>query len=107
MSPDRKSVASLYRFITAMWGGPDTLYVTIRRDSFPWAEETVYRVEYECDDVTAFDLRWKDSEHLTISYGACGTGDSRWEGPNNTLKKLTTSGRISIEYTDTGHVAVK
>jgi hypothetical protein len=69
-SPDGKSVAEIHIFTTRMWGGPDTLYVSIRDADRPRGAK-VYTRTYECDDLSAFDLKWQTPTQLTIRYGEC------------------------------------
>jgi hypothetical protein len=89
-----------------MHGGPDTLYVTIKRGELSSAD-TIYSRIYECSDVSAFDVQWKESRELTVSYGSCDSG--RWHTPeeNKVLKKDSAWGDIKIDYRDSGHVATK
>jgi hypothetical protein len=69
-SPDGKLVAEIHTFTTAMWGGPDTLYVAIRQSDRSEPEK-VYSRTYECGDFSAFGLEWETPEELTIKYGEC------------------------------------
>jgi hypothetical protein len=69
-SPDGKLVAELHTRITAMWGGPDTLYVSIRRMKEA-SSSKVYEQVYECDDVSSFNLKWQTPSELQLETGKC------------------------------------
>jgi hypothetical protein len=104
-SPDGKLVAEMHELTTAMHGGPDTVSVTIRQTGYPYENETIYSRVYECDDFSGFDLQWKRSNELTISYGNC---NGRWQTPdeNRVLETKSTWRDVKIEYRDSGHVAI-
>ena len=105
-SPDGKLVAEMHELTTAMHGGPDTVSVTIRQTGYPYENETIYSRVYECDDFSGFDLQWKQSNELTISYGNCNSG--RWHTPdeNRVLETKSTWRDVKIEYRDSGHLAI-
>ena len=73
LSPDGRFVAELHTAITPMHGGPDTLYVAIRRKNEAFGE-TVFSRVYECDDTNGFNIRWTGAEALSVSAGECDTG---------------------------------
>ena len=104
-SPDGKLVAEMHELTTAMHGGPDTVSVTIRQTGYPYENETIYSRVYECDDFSGFDLQWKRSNELTISYGNC---NGRWQTPdeNRVLETKSTWRDVKIEYRESGHVAI-
>ena len=104
-SPDGKLVAEMHELTTAMHGGPDTVSVTIRQTGYPYENETIYSRVYECDDFSGFDLQWKRSNELTISYGNC---NGRWHTPdeNRVLETKSTWRDVKIEYRESGHVAI-
>ena len=105
-SPDGKLVAEMHELTTPMHGGPDTVSVTIRQTGYPYENETIYSRVYECDDFSGFDLQWKQSNELTISYGNCNSG--RWHTPdeNRVLETKSTWRDVKIEYRDSGHLAI-
>ena len=69
-SPDGKLVAEIHTFTTAMWGGPDTLYVSIGEVEHAHGDK-VYSRTYECDDFSGFKLEWNTPKDLTVTYGEC------------------------------------
>jgi len=104
-SPDGKLVAEMHELTTPMHGGPDTVSVTIRQTEYPYENEIIYSRIYECDDFSGFDLQWKRSNKLTISYGNC---NGRWHTPdeNRVLETKSTWRDVKIEYRESGHVAI-
>jgi hypothetical protein len=69
-SPDGRVVAELHKHTSAMWGGPDTLYIAIGQ-SDRTERNKVYSRTYECADYSAFGLEWETPRQLTIRYGEC------------------------------------
>ena len=104
-SPDGNLVAEMHELTTPMHGGPDTVSVTIRQTEYPYENEIIYSRIYECDDFSGFDLQWKRSNELTISYGNC---NGRWHTPdeNRVLETKSTWRDVKIEYRESGHVAI-
>ena len=104
-SPDGKLVAEMHELTTPMHGGPDTVSVTIRQTEYTYENEIIYSRIYECDDFSGFDLQWKRSNELTISYGNC---NGRWHTPdeNRVLETKSTWRDVKIEYRESGHVAI-
>ena len=104
-SPDGKLVAEMHELTTPMHGGPDTVSVTIRQTGYPYENEIIYSRIYECDDFSGFDLQWKRSSEVTISYGNC---NGRWHTPdeNKVLETKSAWRDVKIEYRDSGHVAI-
>jgi len=104
-SPDGNLVAEMHELTTPMHGGPDTVSVTIRQTEYTYENEIIYSRIYECDDFSGFDLQWKRSNELTISYGNC---NGRWHTPdeNRVLETKSTWRDVKIEYRESGHVAI-
>jgi hypothetical protein len=105
-SPDGRMIAELHANITPMHGGPDTLYVTIRRTGQPFGSE-VYSRTYECSDVGAYRLEWEGPNELTIAYGACDSGRWHTKDENKVWKSDVTWEGVRIIYEDTKHVATR
>ena len=105
-SPDGKLVAEMHELTTAMHGGPDTVSVTIRQTGYPYENETIYSRVYECDDFNGFDLQWKQSNELTISYGNCNSGRWHTSDENRVLQTKSAWRDVKIDYRDSGHLAI-
>jgi hypothetical protein len=115
LSPDNALVAEIHTFTTAMHGGPDKLYVTLRQVDRPFGYK-VYERTYECDDLSAFGLRWESPFELTIAYGACDAGHEQGKGKyrefylneeNKVWRSDTAWQRVKINYIDTKYVATR
>jgi hypothetical protein len=91
-----------------MWGGPDTLYVSLRNlaDSFG---DKVYSRTYECDDFSAFNLQWQSPTQLAIRYGECNASNSDDDQTNaqqnKVLQKEANWGAVAIQYVDARYKA--
>jgi hypothetical protein len=105
-SPDGKLVAEMHELTTAMHGGPDSVSVTIRQTGYPYENETIYSRVYECDDFSGFDLQWKQSNELTISYGNCNSGRWHTSDENRVLQTKSAWHDVKIDYRDSGHLAI-
>jgi hypothetical protein len=107
-SPDGKSVAEIHTFTTLMWGGPDTLYVSLRNSADPFGDK-VYSRTYECDDFSAFNLQWQTPTQLTIRYGECNTSyvddDQSNAQENKVFQKEANWGTVAIQYVDAKYKA--
>jgi len=105
-SPDGKLVAEIRELTTAMHGGPDTVSVMITQTGYPYENETIYSRVYECDDFNGFDLQWKQSNELTISYGNCNSGRWHTSDENRVLQTKSAWRDVKIDYRDSGHLAI-
>jgi hypothetical protein len=112
-SPDQKFVAEIHRFTTAMHGGPDKLYVTLGEVGF-LSRGKIYERTYECDDLSAFRLRWATAHELIITYGDCDAEAERSKGryrdfdyqqQNKVWLSDTTRQGLQITYEDSKYVA--
>jgi hypothetical protein len=103
-SADGKRIAELYRRVTPQHGGPDRLYLTLRRSDDPLGEE-VYSQAYECSDFSAFRLQWETPHQLKVAYGECDSGQWHTEGESAVQWSLPAWRDVSIEYEDTKYVA--
>jgi hypothetical protein len=107
-SPDGKLIAEIHTFTTAMWGGPDTLYLSIRPAQSA-SGSTVYSRTYECADYSAFGLEWNTLKDLTLKYGECHS--SKFDSPtefaqeNKISKSDSAWNDVMIHYVDSRHVA--
>ena len=104
ISPDGKLVAELHQVITPMHGGPDTFYISMRRNSLPEGEN-VYSQTYECNDFTRFRLTWLNPKELSVSYGTCNLGRLHSDNDNKVWNRVESWQDIKIDYQDTKYVA--
>ena len=114
ISPDQRCVAEIHSLTTAMHGGPDKVYVTLGRTDFPPGDR-IYERTYECDDMSAFHLRWQSAHDLAITYGACNPArkalegrdqDSYYREQNRVWRSDTAWDDVRVKYEDSGQVAV-
>jgi len=93
-----------------MWGGPDTLYVSLR-DSSVASGTRVYSQSYECDDVSAFDLLWQTPSQLQIKIGQCNSNPSldinSLSRQNKVSQKESRFGSVAIQYVNAKQVATR
>jgi hypothetical protein len=114
-SPDKRFVAEIHRLATPMHGGPDRLYVSLgevgTRAGF---SDKIYERTYECDDLSAFRLRWATAHELTITYGDCDADSERSKGKyrdfyyqqqNRVWRSDTAWQGVQITYEDSKYVA--
>jgi hypothetical protein len=106
ISPDGRLVAELRENITGQWGGPDTMYVAIRRAKDAFGEK-VYSKTYECMDHSPFTLEWNGPAALTIGYGDCDTGHPRTTADDRIWTQLTEWQDVKILYRDTKRTATR
>jgi hypothetical protein len=113
-SPDGKLVAELHRKTTPMHGGPDTLYVTVGQAAPLGDGYKVYERTYECDDFSAFRLKWDSLHQLTIAFSACDAGREQTKGiygdfyyreQNKVWRSDIAWEDVKISYEDTKYVA--
>jgi hypothetical protein len=113
-SPDNQFVAEIHVLTTGMHGGPDKLYVTLRRNGLPVGEK-IYERTYECDDFRAFHLRWNSAHELTITYGDCNAERERAKGiyrefnyrlQNTIWQSDSTWEDVKINYQDSKIIAL-
>jgi hypothetical protein len=108
--PDGKLIAEIHTFRTAMWGGPDTLYVSLRESSAA-SGTRVYSQSYECDDVSAFDLLWQTSSQLQIKVGECNSNPSldidSLSRQNEVWQRESRLGSVAIQYVSAKQVATR
>lgn len=107
-SPDGKFVAEIHTFTTQMWGGPDTLYVSIRNPADRTGDK-VYSRTYECGDSSAFDLKWETPTQLTIKFGECNASyvdDLQTNARENRVWQRDPNwGGVAIQYVDAEYKA--
>lgn len=109
-SPDGRFIAEIHTFRTGMWGGPDTLYVSLRESSAPLGTK-VYSQSYECDDVSAYDLLWQTPAQLQVKVGHCDSNPSLDASSvlrqNTVRQRESRFGSVAIEYVDAKQVAIR
>lgn len=112
-SPDKHFVAELHLFTTAMHGGPDKLYVTLGEVGSPRGDK-IYERTFECDDLSAFPLRWATPHELIFTHGECDPEPERAKGKYRDFdykqqNRIWRSERIwrdvKITYDDSKYVA--
>jgi hypothetical protein len=105
-SPDGRFVAELHTVIAPRFGGPDTLYVSIRgqKDTFG---ETVFSRVYECDDTSGFNIHWTGPEELNVLYGACDTGQLHTPADDRITTKQVVWRGVTVNYLDSHHPAMR
>jgi hypothetical protein len=107
-SLDGKRIAEIHTFTTARWGGPDRLYVSIREISGSFGAK-VYEQAYECDDTSAFGVRWQTPSQLQVRVGKCNSNPSldihSLDRQNKVLEEQPRSGPVTIDYVDANYVA--
>jgi hypothetical protein len=107
-SPDGKFVAEIHTFTTTMWGGPDTLYVSLRNPADRIGDK-VYSRTYECGDFSAFNLQWQTPTQLTIKYGECNASyvddDQTNAQENKVFQEEANWGEVAIQYVDAKYKA--
>lgn len=88
-----------------MWGGPDTLYVSLRNSSDAFGSK-VYEQVYECDHVSAFDLKWQAPSGLQVRTGLCDVGPTlnirSFKRQNKVIQRNSRFGTVGIQYVETG-----
>ncbi len=88
-----------------MWGGPDTLYVSLRNPADRFGGAKVYSRTYECGDFSAFTLQWQTPTQLTVNYGECNASyvddDQTNAQENKVWQKEANWGGVAIQYVDT------
>ena len=113
LAPDKQSVAEIHLATTAMHGGPDKIYVTIRKAGSSDAQR-IYERTYECDDLSAFRLQWDSPHDLRITYGKCEAGREQAKGglkafndrqQNQVWRSDTAWQDVKISYEDTRYIA--
>ena len=108
VSPDGKLVVELHQITTPMHGGPDTVYVAIRK-SGERSGDKIYSKTFECADFSAFGVEWTSGLELTIKYGECNA--SGHDNPQEKIKenrvwqKDATWHNVRINYEDARHCA--
>jgi hypothetical protein len=106
ISPDGKARAELHEVITPMHGGRDSVYVSLG-DLDSAFDGRIFVKYHECNDLSAFQLSWEDSDNLTVSYGGCDTGRWKTAGDDKIWVKNTAWRGINIKYLDTGKIATQ
>lgn len=91
-----------------MWGGPDTLYVSLRNPADRIGDK-VYSRTYECGDFSAFNLQWQTPTQLTIKYGECNASyvddDQTNAQENKVFQEEANWGEVAIQYVDAKYKA--
>jgi hypothetical protein len=105
LSPDKRTIAEIHEEITGMWGGPDTIYVSLMG-------QKVYVRVYGCDDSSGYTLHWESPHKLTVTYSACRPypsrpGDYSVAESDPVQQMLRSWNDIEIGYKDSGHVATQ